>query len=110
MVLEGRRSRFIQQEGCYGCAEYQDVSLGLSPIMGTHDSSTNSFSVIVRSLCGRRNIRLELQQPGMERRRANSTRYVGFQRRLQWRIDWRFPAAADALLSDNRCASSLCTR
>ena len=51
--------------------------------------------------------RLELQRPALERRRANSTRYMGFQRRLQWRIDLRFPAAADALLSDHRRAPSL---
>ena len=48
-------------------------------------------------------MRLELQQPGMERRRINSTRYLGFQRRMQWRLDWRFPAAAETLLTDNRC-------
>ena len=57
----------------------------------------------------RRNIRLELQQPGMERRRANSTRYLGFQHRLQWRIDWQFPAAANFMLSDNRRAQIFCT-
>ena len=55
----------------------------------------------------RRNVRLELQQPGMERRRLNSTRYLSYQRRLQWRVEWRFPGAADLSISDARCRVTL---
>ena len=64
-----------------------------------------SLSVCMR----RRNVRLELQQPGMERRRINSTRYLSYQRRLQWRIEWQFPGADDVRISDARyqiCFSS----
>ena len=47
-------------------------------------------------------MRLELQQPGMARRRENTTRYVSYQRRMQWRVEWRFPAAGDLSVSDIR--------
>ena len=47
-------------------------------------------------------MRLELQQPGMQRRRENTTRYLSYQRRMQWRIEWRFPAAGDLSVSDVR--------
>ena len=52
-------------------------------------------------------MRLELQQPGMARRQANSTRYVPYQRHLLWRLDWRLPAADDALLTDSKCGFPL---
>ncbi len=58
-------------------------------------------STFFRNNC-RRNVRLELQQPGMARRRENTTRYVSYQRRMQWRMEWRFPAADDLSISDIR--------
>ena len=41
----------------------------------------------------RRGIKLELMQPGMARRRRNSSRYEVRTRTVLWHLEWRFPAA-----------------
>ena len=38
-------------------------------------------------------MQLHILPPGMEKRRANTTRYDGRAQVLAWHVEWRFPAA-----------------
>ena len=56
-------------------------------------------------IAGRREVRLHMLAPGMERRRCNTSRYDNRTGVLSWRVEWRFPAAMatafDAKVNEN---------
>ncbi len=50
---------------------------------------------------------LEIQQPGMQRRMRNSSRWEGGASRcIAWRLEWHFPGA-DLTAEDRKCEISL---
>jgi hypothetical protein len=56
----------------------------------------------------RRGVTLELQQPGMARRAANTSRSQGGrQRQISWRVEWHFPGAG-VTVDDRRLGTRCC--
>jgi hypothetical protein len=53
-----------------------------------------------------RGVRLLIMPPGMQRRQCNSTRYDYRNRKLTWRLQWRFPAAAAVVGQSEQSSSS----
>jgi hypothetical protein len=51
-------------------------------------------------------VRLLIMPPGMQRRQSNSTRYDYRNRKLTWRVEWRFPAAAAVAVGSSGSSAS----
>ena len=73
-----------------------DGQPGQELVNATEESAHLSPFQPLPALCSpcRRGVALEIQQPGMQRRIRNGSRWEGGSaRHLAWRIEWDFPAA-----------------
>jgi hypothetical protein len=82
-------------------ARADDAARRARPPAGRPDPPPHLRALVAAA--ARARVRLELQAPGMARRRANTTRLEARGGTLAWRVEWRLPAAgltlADARLT-----------
>eukprot|EP00208_Stichococcus_sp_RCC1054_P005978 CAMPEP_0206148042 /NCGR_PEP_ID=MMETSP1473-20131121/35395_1 /ASSEMBLY_ACC=CAM_ASM_001109 /TAXON_ID=1461547 /ORGANISM="Stichococcus sp, Strain RCC1054" /LENGTH=482 /DNA_ID=CAMNT_0053545227 /DNA_START=176 /DNA_END=1620 /DNA_ORIENTATION=- len=79
----------------------QEAGVNLSGAAGSRPQQPRRFEHLPQHLrtfihqARMRGVEVQLQQPGMTRRRDNSSQWEGGARkRLMWRLEWRFPGAA----------------